>query len=41
VEHNHVARDEKIKKCKQHLQREEADQRQEGLRELKKEEEEF
>lgn len=41
VEHNHVARDEKIKKCKQHLQREEADQRQEGLKELKKEEEEF
>ena len=41
VEHNHVSRDEKIKKCKQHLQREEADQRMEGLRELKKEEEDF
>lgn len=41
MEHNHVVRDEKIKKCKQHLLGEEVHQRQEGLRELKKEEEEF
>ena len=41
VEHNQKVRDEKIKSIKVHLQREAADQMAQGLKELKKEDEQF